>query len=982
MNGSVRKLVGKTAEDDQPSPARQLEELLVASQSKAQQHGNGNGNSNGSKLGYSSHALNGSSVAATTSAPAPPGTNGASAKNGSGSLPSSAVAAATNNKPTTIPSSSSSSITSTRRRQNLASTSPHHYYGPLPDVSSLDYAGAALGDLIDAYSNLCAAAKLDDALSLIRGCIKASRTDVLGKLLHNRFLRPAATEKAVFQAMRFVQLLPRQYVDARTYNMVLTVCANAGDLRSAMQVADMLQAAGLKQDAIIYTNLLKVCAAAGNAEKAFTIAAEVKGSGIRMEKEMYSALVSACGAAILRSNGDRRAQLVLLERAFNIVKDMISASLPVDAPVWNALVTASGRAGQLQRALSVLEDMLARGCKPNDRTYAALVDACARSGDKDLALKVLKKARREGSANSLLIFSSAINACLKDPRGADLQGAMEVYSELQHAGIDADAAVYGTLILAAGRTGDLQLALQLRDEMLAEDLPADPGTDSALISTFVANQQLKEAMRIYKQTKIRGEKPHLHAMNALIGAHGKVQRLGDVVSLVGDLIDSGLKPDEYTFHAILVGCYECHEHELAIDVYKVMKQRKVKVDEATAFLLLLICYTEIRVKATGHLHSSNSSSSSQGSGRGSSLMMALPMGGHREQERAKLLATLRPRGRQSEAPTYSGDVHWLSQAFTIYREALGSGIKTSSRMLEMVLMCLRIPWMSGSNKKSRKQQQQVGVQGGEGGEVYGALHLQNPPSVSFAGSARVQNQAARIGIEAVYHVQAISLLEEAIVGGMVPSFSLDAPGPIDLRSMLPATAEAYTITVIAALQRAVEARRGSQSQIRFLVPVFDGTKVFVPSNVDWTGTTSGGSDDERTPNTASTAGKSRISSLSNINSNFLATSIDVDEDSEDEYDDDYDLFEIDDVHGASITAGEKTGLGVAGVLRRLQLWSKEDCDRGLIAIDRKEIIRWSKNVQRMAERRSASALPVQKPYGQAAPHGLLEQQRRIRQQGL
>jgi pentatricopeptide repeat protein len=976
MNGSLHKHVRKMPEKEQPSPARQLEELLVASKFKAQQHVNGNGNGSAATLEYSPRALNGSAAAGLSASPST-STNRALSSNGSSSLPSPVVAAAAADNPSTIPSSS---LTTTRRRKS-SSTTPHHVYGPLPDVSSLEYTTAALEDLIHAYSNLCAAAKLDDALSLIRGCIKASRADVLGKLLHNRFLRPAATQKAVFQAMRFVQLLPRQYVDARTYNMVLTVCANAGDLRSALQVADMLQAAGLKQDAIIYTNLLKVCAVSGNAEKAFTIAAEVKGAGIRMEKEMYSALVSTCGAAILKSNGDRRAQLVLLERAFNIVKDMISANLPVDTPVWNALVTASGRAGQLQRALSVLEDMLARGCRPNDRTYAALVDACARSGDKDLALRVLKKARREGSANSLLIFSSAINACLKDPRGADLHGAMEVYSELQHAGIDADAAVYGTLILAAGRTGDLQLALQLRDEMLAEDLPADSGTNSALICTFVANDQLKEAMRIYKQTKVRGEKPHLHAMNALIGAHGKIQRLGDVVSLVGDLIDSGLKPDEFTFHAILVGCYECHEHELAIDIYKVMKQRKVKVDEATAFLLLLICYTEIRIMATGHMHSSNSSAS-QGHGGAISLMAALPMGGHREQERAKLLATLRPRGRQTEAPTYSGDVHWLSQAFNIYREAQGSGIKTSSRMLEMVLMCLRIPWMSGSNKKSRKKQQQIG-RGAQGGDGYGALHLQNPPSVSYAGPARVQNQAARIGIEAVYHVQAISILEEAIVGGMVPSFSLDAPVPIDLRSMLPATAEAYTITVIAALQRAVEARRGSQSQIRFLVPVFDGTKVFVPSNVDWTGSTSSGSDDESATTAAAIAGNSRISSLSNVNSNFLATSIDVSEDSEDEYDDDYDLFEIDeDVYSASITAGEKTGLGVAGVLRRLQLWSKEDCDRGLIAIDRKEIIRWSKNVQRMAERRSASALPVQKPYGQAAPHGLLEQQRRIRQQGL
>ena len=61
------------------------------------------------------------------------------------------------------------------------------------------------------------------------------------RLKHYCFLRPAATHKSVKQALRFVQLLPRQYVDARTYNMLLRVCAQAGDQRNALHVADMLQ---------------------------------------------------------------------------------------------------------------------------------------------------------------------------------------------------------------------------------------------------------------------------------------------------------------------------------------------------------------------------------------------------------------------------------------------------------------------------------------------------------------------------------------------------------------------------------------------------------------------------------------------------------------------------------------------------------------------------------------------------------------------
>lgn len=43
---------------------------------------------------------------------------------------------------------------------------------------------------------------------------------------------------------------------------------------------------------------------------------------------------------------------------------------------------------------------------------------------------------------------------------------------------------------------------------------------------------------------------------------------------------------------------------------------------------------------------------------------------------------------------------------------------------------------------------------------------------------------------------------------------------------------------------------------------------------------------------------------------------------------------------------ERTGLGVAGVLRRLRLWAREYGERGLILLEAKELTRWCKAMQR------------------------------------
>lgn len=74
--------------------------------------------------------------------------------------------------------------------------------------------------------------------------------------------------------------------------------------------------------------------------------------------QVYTALISACSREILNTPlGNRRLQLVLLERAHGVLAEMRAARLKPDAVLWNALITAAGRAGQLQRAFQTLEEM-------------------------------------------------------------------------------------------------------------------------------------------------------------------------------------------------------------------------------------------------------------------------------------------------------------------------------------------------------------------------------------------------------------------------------------------------------------------------------------------------------------------------------------------------------------------------------------------------------------------------------------------------
>lgn len=132
------------------------------------------------------------------------------------------------------------------------------------------------------------------------------------------------------------------------------------------------------------------------------------------------------------------------------------------------------------------------------------------------------------------------------------------------------------------------------------------------------------------------------------------------------------------------------------------------------------------------------------------------------------LQALTPRGRRVELRE-TPEVAWLAQAFGIYREAVAAGVKPSMRMLNRVLMCLRVAWEGGHPDTNADAE--------AGMPAESLLHHQHPSQLGsfgargasaaggdgLAGGSLAVPKQEKIGVESVYHVQAVSILEEAII---------------------------------------------------------------------------------------------------------------------------------------------------------------------------------------------------------------------------
>lgn len=772
--------------------------------------------------------------------------------------------------------------------------------------------------LLESFSDLAEKGKLKQALSVVAAFRAAQRRDVLPRLLQRHFLKSANKRRDVDAALQFVQLLPQNVVDVRTYTMLIGVCVAARDAAAALSVADSWREMGRKLDTKMYTSVITACAEAGDADAATLEYQRMRAEGCKVDRHVYSALISAFNEAVRQRRGtaERRADLVLLERAFNLVDDMREADLEPDVVVYNTLVSLAGQAGQLQRAMDTVTEMEMRRCPPDEYTYASLIDACGRSGQPDEARKVYDKAMSKHVATGPALYSAAISAC-RAGSTADAEHAMNIYRDMLREGVQPDPRLYCSLMSVAGAANDTTLAFSLLDDMTDEGVRQCSGTLSTLVVVSVLNDDVDRAYAVYKTMRARMVVPTPKAFNALVGAMGKAYRLGGVADVLADMTASGCVADGFTYSAVLNSCQRAQEPDLAFDIYRLMQSQGIRIGASHAFSLVRICFNTIRSMwfPSGHPTSS------------SEPRPNLP-GSRRSREGTALLAAL---GGSPSSPAESpSDVAgWQTRALKVYKDALQGG-PPSLRLLDRLLGCLREPlpspsavkedksWQksssstaSSSNSRNRSRPRRLPTQ--RKSAANSSLLSDSKTALGSAWQVRAryvgaQHQAGtpHIQMEGVWgrmQDKAVALVEEAVSLQVLPGYSLTDSLTVDFRSLPPNVAESYALAILSSLYRRKQSRRWEKVDhaIAFLVPFFDSHDILQRSDDHSRAIHSSRQDQQRQQK------QSRPSS-SDQDDNFQA--------------------------------GEATALGVAAAVKRLKVHAAMDAKNGAIMMQPQELTRW------------------------------------------
>ena len=833
--------------------------------------------------------------------------------------------------------------------------------------------------VLERFNLHCRSGDLEAALAAVEEAqALEAPEEVLRRFRHKEFLRVAGRRGKVAEAFRFVELLSPRYTDGRTYNMLMTACAQNGDLDGALRAGRALQELGGKLDTAHYTNMIKAAAATANADVAFSLYSEMRKEGATASPcaMTITTVIDACTREIIKLADcpakNRRTQLVLMERAYQVFTDGESSGIRPDLPMWNALINATGRAEQLDRSFHFLGEMQNSGLRPNDRTYSTLISACRLAGRQDMALKVYDRAMSDGVTQSLMVYVAAADACYCGSSGAaDLDKALEVYKALQQHDVAPSAQFFSSLINVAGHAGRLELALSIQDDMSYEGIAVDNAARSCLLGACLRNGDLEAAQGVYAQMKGDRSNPHVASgYNAMVNAHAEAARLADAVLVVEDMGAAGVPLDKYTYGALIKACQRSLEPEMAFEIYKAMEEQRLPLDESMAFSLIRSCFNQLRTiwrPAGGYPPSLADAAAASG---GSASRLAIGIAGMDVLAKDLLKAIgaknveERVSAMKDKGPASAEE--WQRRAVTVYRSLLVSGQNVSMRTLDRVLACLRLPVTPGTTTATPLAGSGNGPSmiANPAGNPTGFSYNQRPngfsgpstwgmmdPTPAIPALSRVDpygeqmmsngssskpgsspsppssmNKKAPRPFEIVFDSRAITLLEEAISSGMLPQFSLDNDDgcSVDLRSLLPTTAEVYVLAMFRSLEQRGSARYSYNGTVQLVVPPFNVGKIFMLSYLD---------SDEHFHESSSSHHQQQQQQQQQSKADDVA----VDELSMSLHGDD-----------EGDHAQLRTGLAVAAQLRRLKIYNTCRAAEGVITIGAREVTRWVRTRMRAA----------------------------------
>ncbi|KAM0952559.1 putative tetratricopeptide-like helical domain superfamily [Dioscorea sansibarensis] len=220
--------------------------------------------------------------------------------------------------------------------------------------------------------------------------------------------------------------------------------------------------------------------------------------------------------------------------------------------------------------------------KPTSKALATCLNLLLSSSRFDLAQSLLSHAQSHlGISPNTCVRNILIKYICKS---GDLNAAFKVFEEMRHSDSSSppNLITYSTLMAALCNVGKLKDAFQLFEEMIERDkIAPDALTYNVLINGFCKHGKVEKAKAVLEFMQRNDCEPNVFNYASLMNGFCKQGRIEDAKKVFDEMQSSCLEPDAVTY-TTLISCY-CGAGRVdeGIELVKQMRSRDCKADVVT-----------------------------------------------------------------------------------------------------------------------------------------------------------------------------------------------------------------------------------------------------------------------------------------------------------------------------------------------------------------------------------------------------------------
>ncbi|CAA7062428.1 unnamed protein product [Microthlaspi erraticum] len=300
-----------------------------------------------------------------------------------------------------------------------------------------------------------------------------------------------------------------------------------------MQDREMVEK-GISRDAVSYSILIDGLSKEGNIEKAFGLLGKMMKEGTEPNLITFTAIMRG-----LCKKGKP-------EEAFALFERVLRMGIEVDEFVYATLIDGMCRKGNLNLAFSMLGDMEERGIKPSVLTYNTVINGLCRAGRVSEADEISK-----GVMGDVVTYSTLLDGYIKEE---NVDAVLEIRRRFVEAEIPMDLVMCNILLkafLLVGAYGEADVLYRAMPEM---DLTPDAVTYSTLIEGYCKTGQIEEALEMFDELR-KSSVSSAVCYNRIIGALCEKGMLETAMDVLIELWEKGLDLDIRISRTLLHSIY-------------------------------------------------------------------------------------------------------------------------------------------------------------------------------------------------------------------------------------------------------------------------------------------------------------------------------------------------------------------------------------------------------------------------------------------